>query len=120
MSLSCVSTHDSETLTLWWHDSTEEAKEFAKFKEWTYTPDLSQEERLTILRDSHRTPSLFHINLLQEYFALFPELIAEDPHEERINIPGKFLPTNWTYRYHTPIEVWTEHKSLQKTMKAML
>lgn len=120
LSLTCVSTHDSETLTLWWQDTCEEAEAFAKFKGWTYSTPLSQEHRLAILKDSHTTPSLFHINLLQEYFALFPELIASEPNEERINIPGKVLQTNWTYRYHTDIETWTTHNPLKETLREIL
>lgn len=120
LSLCCVSTHDSETLTLWWCDLQEEAEAFAKFKHWDYVPLLDQQQRLEILQDCHATPSLFHINLLQEYFAFFPELIAKDPNDERINIPGKLLPTNWSYKYHTPIEVWSAHKPLQTTFKKIL
>lgn len=120
LSLCCVSTHDSETLTLWWCDFVEEAKAFAKFKGWDYIPILDEEKRLEILKDCHASPSLFHINLLQEYFAFFPELIAKDPNDERINIPGKLLPTNWSYKYHTPIEVWTKHQPLQLLFKEIL
>jgi 4-alpha-glucanotransferase len=38
ISLTTVSTHDSETLQLWWHNSPAEAKDFAAFKGWTYSP----------------------------------------------------------------------------------
>jgi 4-alpha-glucanotransferase len=120
LSLSCVSTHDSETLTLWWCDCKEEAEAFAQFKGWEYIPLLDDEKRLQILKDSHATTSLFHVNPLQEYFAFFPELVADDPNDERINIPGKFLPTNWTYKYHTPIELWSKHKQLQLVFKEVL
>ncbi|MBS3904594.1 MAG: 4-alpha-glucanotransferase [Simkania sp.] len=120
LSLTCVSTHDSETLTLWWDNNPEESKAFAKFKGWTYATSLDYDKRLDILRDSHGTPSLFHINLLQEYFALFPELVAEDPNEERINIPGRLQPTNWTYRYHTNIDTWTTHKPLHQALRTLL
>lgn len=120
LSMSCVSTHDSETLAEWWRDQPEEAKLFADFNGWTYSTVLDHETRFATLKACHHTPSLLHISLLQEYFALFPELIAENLDEERINIPGKFLLTNWAYRYKAPIEVWTKHKPLQKAFKELI
>ncbi len=112
ISMTCVSTHDSETLALWWRDSKEEAKVFAAFKGWHYLPELSQEQRKEILTDSHHTPSLFHINLLQEYLALFPDLVWTNLEDERINIPGKLLPSNWTYRFRPSVEEITAHAAL--------
>jgi len=119
-SMTTVSTHDSETLQLWWQNSSEEAKQFCLFKGWDYSPDLSFDYRRAILRDSHHTPSLFHINLLQEYLALFPEFTFLDPQEERINIPGTILPQNWTYRLKVSLEKITSHSSLKKLIEELL
>ena len=120
LSMTTVSTHDSETLQLWWQDPLGEAKAFCTFKGWTYSPDLSYAHRLEILRDAHHTPSLFHINLLPEYLALFPELISSHPEDERINIPGKILPTNWTYRLHISLEEIAHHPKLKEAIQAIL
>lgn len=116
VSMTTVSTHDSETLQLWWQHFPDEAKAFATFKNWTYSPDLTHEQRLEILTDSHHTPSLFHINLFQEYLALFPELVWPHPDDERINIPGKVLPTNWTYRFRQTVEEIVKHQGLKKAV----
>jgi 4-alpha-glucanotransferase len=120
ISLTCVSTHDSETLTLWWRDVGDEAKAFAEYKHWAYTPNLTRDQREEILWDSHHTSSLFHINLLQEYLALFPELIWPNPEDERINIPGKVLSTNWTYRFRPTVEEITSHEDLFLKMKKII
>jgi 4-alpha-glucanotransferase len=120
ISLTSVSTHDSPTLTQWWRDFPEEAKSFCLFKQWDYDPELSFEKRQEILSDSHHTPSLFHINLLQEYLALFPELVWPDPDQERINIPGTFQPSNWTYRYRPSVEEITSHQGLLQEMQKIL
>lgn len=118
LSLTTVSTHDIDTLQLWWKSSPSEAIPFAHFKHWTYHPDLSREEHISILRDAHQTPSHFHINLLQEYLALFPELVSPNPEEERINVPGTLLPTNWTYRFRPFVEELISHRPLADCMRS--
>ncbi|MCH9625159.1 MAG: 4-alpha-glucanotransferase [Chlamydiales bacterium] len=104
MTMSTVSTHDSDTLQLWWRHFPKEAKLYSEFKNWPYEPFLSLEHHQEILRDCHTSASLFHINLLQEYLSLFPNLVAGNPNNERINIPGKILDTNWTYRFKPTVE----------------
>ncbi len=117
VSLTTVSTHDTETLSLWWRDTPEEAKAYARFKNWNYTPELTREQRRQILWDSHHTKSLFHVNLLQEYLAAFPELVWPNPEEERINIPGKVLPSNWTYRFRPSVEEIAGHADFARFMR---
>jgi 4-alpha-glucanotransferase len=120
LSMTTVSTHDSETLQQWWQDKTDGAPEYCEFKKWKYESALSYDYRLEILKESHKTPSLFHINLLPEYLALFPELVSLDPQDERINIPGKILPTNWTYRLKVPLEEMAQHEGLNKAIDSLL
>ena len=116
LSMTTVSTPDSDTLQMWWMKYPDEAIPFAAIKHWTYNPQLTKNQRLELLRDAHRTPSYFHINLLQEYLALFPELVSSNPEEERINIPGTVLPTNWAYRFRPSLEEMLAHKALVTTL----
>lgn len=111
-SMTTVSTHDSETLTLWWQNQPEEAKIFAEFKRWLYSVPISQQYLFEILRESHYSGSLFHINLLNEYLALIPELVWPDPYMERINVPGTFSDRNWTYRFRPSVEEITTSREL--------
>ncbi len=120
ISITCISTHDSETLSLWWKNFSDEAKDYAAFKHWVYSPHLSDLQREEILWDSHHTTSLFHVNLLQEYLAFFPDLSWPNPEDERINIPGKVLVTNWTYRFKPSVEMITSHKELFLKMERIL
>lgn len=120
LSLTTLSTHDTETVTLWWQNKPEEAKAFAAFKNWNYSPSLSFTERFTLLCDAHHTPSHFHINLLQEYLSLFPELIWPNPEDERINIIEKPYPDNWLYRYRPSLEELNGHAKLKEKIKAIL
>lgn len=120
ISLTTLSTHDSETTAQWWGKFQDEAKPFAEQKRWTYIPTLTFEQTREILWDSHHTTSLFHINLLQEYLTLYPELVHSTPEEERINIPGVVLPSNWTYRFKPSVEEITAHKELHSTLKKII
>ena len=120
LSMTTVSTHDSEPLQLWWRDLPEDATRFAEFKHWTYEPELAIWQRKEILRDSHHTPALFHLNQLQEYLALFPELVSTNPEDERINVPGTVLPNNWTYRFKPTLEEIVSHRDLAAQIKNII
>ena len=101
-------------------DYPEEASLYAELKEWPYERELTHAQRFEMLWESHHTPSLFHINLLQEYLALFPELVWPNPDEERINIPGTVQPSNWSYRYLPSVEEITSHAGLKAAMQKIL
>jgi 4-alpha-glucanotransferase len=116
-SMTTLSTHDSEQLELWWATHPEEAKVFAEMKGWDYTRDLSNERYRQILWDSHHTSSLLHINLLQEYLALFPELRSGNFEDERINVPGVISNRNWSCRYSSSVEHLVEHGGLKQLMR---
>ena len=120
ISMTTVSTHDSETLQLWWRKNPEEAKEYAEAKGLVYALELSKENHQKILWESHHTNSLFHINLLQEYLALIPDMTWEDPEEERINTPGIISEKNWTYRFRPFLEEITNNSKLADLMKLLI
>ena len=120
ISLTTISTHDLPTLQQWWKICPEEAALYARCKHWQYAPDLTIDQRKEILWESHHTSSLFHINLLQEYLALFPELIWPNPDDERINIPGKILPVNWTYRLRPSVEEIVSHENLAQALQQII
>lgn len=119
-SMTTVSTHDSETLQLWWENCPKEARDFADFKGWGYTIELSKAHHQEILRDSHHTNSLFHINLLQEYLALIPGMTWPNPDDERINVPGVISDHNWTYRFRPSVEEIVLSIPLRQVMKEIL
>lgn len=118
-SLTTVSTHDSETLQQWWKNQPEEARLFAKMMHWQYEPTLSEEQRFNLLYQAHHSPSFFHINLLQEYLAVFPHLVSQNPDDERINIPGEILQSNWSYRFKPSLEEINECEPLISMMKQL-
>jgi 4-alpha-glucanotransferase len=118
--MTTVSTHDSETLMQWWHDNAEQAKDYAKSKGWDYNPNLSKEYLFKILYESHHSGTLFHINLLNEYFPLVDGLAWDDLDDERINFPGLILERNWTYRYRPSVEEIVSNQPLREVFKKLI
>lgn len=119
-SFSTVSTHDSETLQLWWQNNPDDAKLFAQFKGWSYHPNLSRHHQQEMLWDSHHSASLFHINLLQEYLALIPEMTWPLLEDERINVPGVWSEKNWSYRFKPSVEELVTNQTLQHLLREMI
>lgn len=117
LSLTTVSTPDMDPLSLWWKKAPDEAIAFAHFKNWSYDGTLSSEHLFELLYDAHHTPSHYHINMLQEYLRLFPELSWPNLEDDRINVPGTLLPTNWTFRYRPSLEEMLEHQGLNVAMR---
>ncbi len=120
LSMTTVSTHDSETLSLWWQNNPEEAELYAISKGWVYKPTLLKENLFQILQDSHNTSSLFHINLLNEYFPLVEGLTWPSLMDERINTPGIISEKNWTYRFKPSIEQIVTNENLKLVLKKLV
>lgn len=119
-SMTTVSTHDSETLQLWWQNQPEEATLYAKTMGWAYDPQLTQEQRLAILKAGHHSGSFFHINLLQEYLPLVAEMTWPNPEDERINLPGTISEKNWSYRFRPSVEEIVSNPDLKRVMAEVL
>ncbi len=117
LSLSTVSTHDGETVDLWWRNNPEEIEIFTYYKRWKHTPAITQDQRIKLLHDCHHSSSLFHINLFSEYLALFPELVWENMEDERINLPGVISDRNWSIRHRPLLEDITSHNALKEVIK---
>ncbi len=115
-SMTTVSTHDSESLFIWWKNHPDSAKLYADTFKLAYDEALSLENRLLILRASHTSGSLFHINPLQEYLALLEPMRWDNPLEERINIPGTVSPFNWSYKFRPSLEEIIESKELKSQL----
>jgi 4-alpha-glucanotransferase len=118
-SVTTVSTHDSSTVCGWWAEEPAAAKASACDYGLSWSPTCTPALLSDILSLSHRSGSLFHINLLNEYLALFPELSWNDPEFERINRPGTLDPLNWTYRTRAPLHTILGHAGLRSAMRAM-
>lgn len=119
-SMTTVSTHDSETLQLWWRNYPQEARDYSAFKGWDYQENLSPERHKEILWDSHNSNSLFHINLLNEYLAVIPDMTWPDPEDERINVPGIVSDRNWSYCFRPTLEEIVASEPLAELIRGLL
>lgn len=120
-SMTTVSTHDSETLHLWWKNHPDEAQAYISSKGGNYTPELTPELNWEIIHDSHHSGSLFHINLLNEYLALVPNMTWPNLEDERINDPANSESgKNWTYRFRRPFEEIAANADLEILMKKLI
>lgn len=120
ISMTTVSTHDSEPLALWWESQETEARDFAITMHWNYEKKLTCSQQQQLLWNSHHTTSLFHINLLQEYLTLIPGMTHDDLSQERINVPGTFAVSNWTYRLRPDLETLVRDPSLKEKIRQLL
>jgi 4-alpha-glucanotransferase len=115
-----LASHDTATLAQWWKKYYKAAEEYSLWKGWDHTFSLDSKKRFEFLYDSHHTSSLFHANLLQEYLALFPELVHKNQNEERINYPGTPSQNNWRYRFIPSVEEISTHRKLSDVFKKIL
>lgn len=106
LSYTTLGTHDSSTLSEW-------------YKSENKIP-LIQEERIALLRQSLNTPSLFRINMLQEYLNLDPNYQFSSDCDERYNLPGINLPTNWSIRMIPFIEDLLENRPLNEKIQSLI
>jgi 4-alpha-glucanotransferase len=116
-SVTTVSTHDSSTVSGWWTEDPRITQRAVHDYGLQWNPVCTSALLSDILSISHHSGSLFHINLLNEYLSLFPELSWNDPEFERINRPGTLDPLNWTYRTKVPLPSILSHPGLLAAMR---
>jgi 4-alpha-glucanotransferase len=120
LSMTCVSTHDSEPLRQWWQDYPKEAAALCHAKKWTYQSALCPEKQEELVKEAHQSASLFHINQLSEYLDLIDAYRCEDPEDLRINTPGEVNATNWTYRVKPSLEELRKSPELRALFRRLL
>lgn len=120
LSVTTLSSHDTSTFGQWWKENPSEAKLYAESRNIPYEKTLSPSLREKCLEDAHKSSSLFHINLLFEYLAVFPEFSLKNPKDERINCPGTESLENWSIRYPVKIETLQEHIPMRNLFKRLI
>jgi len=115
------SVHDTSTLRGWWEQ--EEGRETL----WEISgqpepcPDVfNGSAALPVYQAMLKSTSQIVIFQIQDLLVLAPELLSEDPRDERINIPGTMERFNWTWRMPLTTEELMEHHPLAHTLRALL
>jgi len=120
VSMTTVSTHDSETLWQWFCENPGEVRTFLGAQGKPVFGDLNIDHYRDILYFSHKSCSLFHVNLLQEYFPLVKGLLWGAPKEERVNDASKPQSRyNFRYRFLPTVEEIVDNKELAKEMRGL-
>jgi 4-alpha-glucanotransferase len=108
LSLATTGTHDTETLTQWWRETTtKERRQFlaALGLEGRVSPDgrLTGRASLAILEALYAAPSRLAVTPIQDLFGW----------RARINRPGTVAPSNWRWRPRFTLERWSESATLR-------
>ena len=146
-SVTTTSVHDSSTLRLWWMDEPDVADFYEAFppvgassesgasgsrgsakgasaskaavssniKPGTYSPEVAE----YLLEKVAESQSIFCIHPVQDFLGLSESYYAENPLDERINVPGSVNEFNWTYRLPVPVETLIKDNALTKKIAAI-
>jgi 4-alpha-glucanotransferase len=121
-SVATISTHDMQTLRLWWNDNPEQRQRY-------YVTMLQKEGRAPeqlpaylaeeIIARHLYCPSMLCVLQLQDWLAMDSELRAKNIRNERINVPSD--PYNqWKWRMHITIEQLIAADRYNKKLKTMI
>ncbi|WP_018525695.1 4-alpha-glucanotransferase [Alkalispirochaeta alkalica] len=114
--------HDTSTLRGWWEGESGREELWAALNPGTdrpcperFSPEVAREVYRGILACTSRIV----VFQLQDLFALAPELLHEDPHQDRINVPGTANSFNWTWRMPLTIEALREEPALADQIRQL-
>lgn len=120
LSLATLSTHDSETFSGWWEAFPEERQQLWEIlgRGGLAPADLPRDFHVEVMRWLCQGRSLFVVFMLQELLEPFG-LLAGEPSQQRINIPGTVGPHNWTWRCPVTLEKMLEDEGLCSQLRGI-
>ncbi len=113
VALATSSTHDNEPMADWWStvDYTEKKFFWAMVSGRTEKPPIFSKVREAVIRKLLRAASSLVILPIQDIFGS----------RDRINLPGTIAASNWTYKFPTPVEIFSKkHDALLSSFAAMV
>ena len=87
----------------------------SNIKPGAYSPDVAE----YLLEKTAESQSIFCIHPVQDFLGLSESYYAENPLDERINVPGSVNEFNWTYRLPVPVETLIKDTALTKKIAAI-
>lgn len=114
------SVHDTSTIREWWLTSPEEREQFGRVLGLAgeISGDYDVPTARAVMTALGRTGSALLMYQLQDFLAFDPELLAENPEDERINVPGTYNDRNWTYRMPVDLEALSANEKLRAEVMA--
>ena len=114
LSISCTSVHDSTSLRQWWQEEADRSQIWAICQALaehdellksllqrcgdTAPEQLGSKEAAVLVRALALSGSIVAAYPIQDILACHTEWRLPNAQDERINVPGTTLPTNWMYR----------------------
>lgn len=117
LSVSQISNHDNPPLRLWWEENPDRAQVIAQKEGWTYSKELSLKQQQQLLWQDLHSPSIFHIEMLQD---VLPPSLTKPLKDQRINYPGTVSDTNWTFRYKLSVEEILKNPKTSEMLQMIL
>lgn len=119
LSVVMPSTHDMSTVRGWWEEDREQTQRFYNYMLGQYgeAPQTCEDwiNKKIILQHLY-SPAMWSIFQLADLMGMDKELRAEDPHEERINVPSD--PNHyWHYRMHLNLESLLKENEFNEELK---
>ena len=114
------SVHDTSTMRGWWEQ--EEGREElwrAVGMDGPCPTDFDPSVARAVYRGVFKASSRIVVFQLQDWLALAPETLHEDPAQERVNVPGTYNDFNWTWRMPLTLEDLSGHSTLNAEVSAL-
>lgn len=117
LSVCTAAVHDSSTVREWWEKEADQ-QQFAGFIGVPSLPKIyNPGTAKIILSKAASARSRFRVFQIQDLLHLSNKWYAEDPAQERVNVPGTSNEFNWTYRLPARIEEIAKDKDLILAVK---
>lgn len=122
LSVCTTSTHDMATLRGWWEENRETSQQFYKtvLQKQGEAPYFAEPWLCEAILAQHlHSPAMLTVFPLQDLLAIDGSLRAENPEEERINVPSN--PKHyWRYRMHLSLEELKQSKEFNEILETLI
>ncbi len=114
--------HDTSTLRGWWEEDNWDRNQYYSLLQMPgespgyLTTELSEK----IIKRNLNANSNLCIFAIQDLLGLYYNLRTDYPDEERINVPGKTSPTNWSYRMKDNIELLLRYDEYNNYLRGLI
>lgn len=131
LSVVTSSVHDSPTLRGWWNEDKGAVALFVRTFPWAFglegwdndginrtaNSPYCEKDAMGVLKVLATSNSAWAIHPLQDFLHTSPNYWAQNPDDERVNVPGTVTKFNWTYKVAATVEELTKDEGLIANIK---